>query len=286
MIKIEDLTGIPEDKRNKIIRCLDELLTFKDSQGNLSPVISGYNWYNELAKSDRIITFSNIHTSDAYMQAMLKDLERLGYASQSILEYIREKGGAFFWDPAYRIRDDKENLLPNLKIKDIRTNRYVNLMSYIKPLSEYLEFINCKGFLLAEDQGWELDMPFKSKGELVDLVNLFLMKSGEHIYDEKGEIVEESDEEKRLRNPWDDAYIIPVLIVGEKALKYADELPQFDQATKICLIEDNNEISFIIHKDIDRLRNLSHYEQLKKLGFSEEICLGNKPFLRDIDEIR
>ena len=59
MITIDDLTGIPETKRKQIIECLDDLLTFRDSNGNLSPVISGYNLYKEISKSDRVVTFSS-----------------------------------------------------------------------------------------------------------------------------------------------------------------------------------------------------------------------------------
>ena len=43
MIKIDDLTGIPENKRKQAVECLDDLLTFKDNEGRLAPVITGYN---------------------------------------------------------------------------------------------------------------------------------------------------------------------------------------------------------------------------------------------------
>ena len=285
MITIDDLTGISENKRNQAIECLDDLITFKDSEGRLSPIISGYNWYIKLAKYDRIITFSNVHETETYESAMLKDLNKLGYNPNTVLEQIRDKAGAFLWNPIYRIRGDKNDVLVGLKIKDIRTGQYINLQNYIKPLSEYSEFINSKGYLLAEDQGWELNIPFNNKKELMTFVNLFLRKSGTYIYDENGVRIPETYEERILRAPWTDAYRIPVLIIGKSSLKYASELPYFDQATKIFLVENNNELSFIIHKNLDFLRNLSHYEQLKKLGFKEEICLGKKPFLKDIDEI-
>src|SRR3989338_3494898 len=98
MITIDDLTGIHKTKRKQIIECLDDLLTYRDEQGNLSPIISGYNFYTKLAKSDRLITFSHIHETETYKQDMLRDLVQLGYDSQTILEQIREKSGVFLHD--------------------------------------------------------------------------------------------------------------------------------------------------------------------------------------------
>lgn len=281
MIKIDDLTGIPEGKRKQAIKSLDDLLTFKNSQDRLSPVITGYNWYTTLPKSDSVITFSNIHETEAYKQDVLRDLGKLGYDPQIILRYIRKKAGAFLWELYFEIRDNKCNILPGLKIKDIRTKQHIDLEPFIKPLDEYGLFADCDGYLLGESQGWELDIPFNNKKELMNLVDLFSNKSGKHIYDQKGRIIEETDEERKLRSPWADAYETPVLLLGETALRYADELPHFIPATKICLIENSNEISFVIHRNLEQLRNLPHYEWLLQLGFSEETCLGNKPFIAE-----
>lgn len=286
MIRIDDLTGIPEDKRRQAIECLDDLLTFRDSQDRLSPIISGYNWYTTLPICDSIITLSHIHETEGYKQEMLRDLAGLGYEPQTVLSHIRDKAGMFSWNPTYRIRGDDGKLLPGLRIKDIRTGEYINLEDYTKPLIEYPQFVDSKGYLVAEDQGWELNVPFGDKQELLGLVDLFLRKYGEYIYDENGIKIPETDEEKNLRSPWIDAYRVPMLLLGETALRYADELPHFSPATKIALKENSNEISFVIHKNLERLRNLPHYEQLLRLGFSEEMCLGNKPFLKDVDEIR
>ena len=123
MIKISDLTGIPNGKRKQAIECLDDLMIFKDSKGLLSPIITGYNWYVTFPKYSSIINFSNIHETDAYKEDMLKDLGRFGYDSQLILNHIREKGGYFLWKSSFEIRDQKGNLLPGLKIKDVRTKQ-------------------------------------------------------------------------------------------------------------------------------------------------------------------
>lgn len=285
-MKIDDLTGIPEGKRKQAIECLDDLLTFKDSQGVLSPIISGYNLYITIPEFDSIVTFSNIHETEAYKQDMLRDLSKLGYDPQIILSYIRDKAGTFLHNLELRIRDDEGNLLPGLRIKDIRTGKYLDLEKFSEPLVNYSQLKDAEGYLISEDQGWELDMPFNNQAELLKLVDLFLRKSGMQIYDENGEKIEETDEERKLRLPWADAYRVPVLLLGEAALRYADELPHFTPAIKIALKENSNEISFVIHKNLEQLRNLFHYEQLLHLGFNEERCLGNKPFIDYVDEVR
>ena len=283
MIKIEHLTGIPEKRRNEAVQCLDELLTFKDDQGRLSPVITGYNWYSHLVESDRVIIFSHIHETEDYKQDMLRDLKVMGYDPQTVLKQIRDKTGAFLWNPEYRIRDDKGNVLNGLKIKDMRTGQYINLNEYDRPLKKYPQYATSKGHLVAENRGWELDIPFNTKTELRRLVDLFLRKSGLFIYDENGVEILESDKERKARAHWSDAYETPLLVLGKAALEYAADLPHFDQATKTSLIENDNEIGFIIHKKLGFLRTILHYEQLKRLGFQEEVCMGNKPFLKSID---
>lgn len=281
MIEIEDLTGIPESKRRQAIECLDDLLTFRDSQGELSPVISGYNWYLTLSASDSVITFSNIHGTEDYKKDMITDLEKLGYPPQTILNCIRKKAGTFLHELKFVIRDNKGNLLPGLRVKDLRIGDYLDLNKYSKPLINYPEFKDAEGCLIDEDQGWELDMPFYNKKELMSLVNLFLNKSGKYIYDNGGRIIEEIEEQLQKRSPWADVYDTPVLLLGKSALNYADELPHFIPAIKMALKENSNEISFVIHKNLEQLRNLCHYKQLLRLRFNEEECLGNKSFISE-----
>ena len=127
MTKIKDLIGISQKKRNQIVKCLEELLAYKDSQGKVSPIITGYNWYPTLTESVRIITFFHIHETEDYKQDMLQDLNRLGYSPQASLKQIRNKGGAFLWDLDFEIRNKKGDILHGLKIKDIRTSQYINL---------------------------------------------------------------------------------------------------------------------------------------------------------------
>lgn len=284
MVEITDLTGIQESKRKLVIACLDDLLTLKDEQKRPMPVIAGHNWYNSLPQSNSVVTFANIHETEAYKEAMMQDLEKQGYDRRTVMNSIRAKGGAFLWNLGYRIRDDNGVPLAGLKIKDLKTGEYLDLTKFDKPLSNYPSFARRKNDFVAEDTGWELDIPFGSKEELFRLVNLFQAKAGIRKYDENGQIVDETEEEKKLRAPWTDAYEVPVLLVGENAIQYAAELPHFTPATKIALKENGNEISFVINKKLRLLKGLPHYQQLIDLGFKEEPCLGNKPFIMDIDK--
>ena len=287
MVKIEDLTGIPEKRRNQAVRCLDELLTFRDDQGRISPVITGYNWYSTFTKSDRMITFSHIHETGNYLQDMLRDLKVLGYDTQTVLKCIREKSGAFLWDLYFKIRTNGGKVLPGLKIKDGRIGQYLHLEHFTRPLGEYPQFMEADGHLIGEDEGWELNLSFNNKQELMKLVTIFLQKSGTRLFDEEGNEIIETEEQKSRRNPWTDAYQTPVLLLGEIALQYANELPHFIPANKFSLIMNSNEISFVIHKNLGRLKNSPHYKRLLELGFKEEGCLGNKPFVADyIDKER
>lgn len=160
-------------------------------------------------QSDRIVTFANIHESEDYKQDMLNDLEREGYSPQQVLDKIRGKGGAFRWKLKYKIRKDDGETLPGLRIKDLRTNNYIDLSKYHKPLIDYPEFRNSEGYLIAEDEGWELNLPFKDKLELLKLTSLFLEKSGEYIYDLDGNEIEESEEEKEKENHGETRMILP-----------------------------------------------------------------------------
>ncbi len=277
MITIDDLVGIPEEKRKAVICCLDELITFENVRGEFSPIISGYGYFKELALPTSVLTFSHTHKTKEYKEDMVNDLTKLGYDQDSLLKNIRDKTAVFLWNPRYRVRDSKGEILPGLKIKDLRTGEHIDLVKYTRRfLSEYQEFQERKD-LVGESQEWQLDMPFENIEELLRLVKLFLEKSGIYVYDESG--VEVS----ATQSHWRDAYETPVVVIGEEAIKHAYLLPHFDTAIRVFLIENGNEISFIINKNIRTLRVLPHYERLRRFGFREERCLVNKPFLKDID---
>ena len=286
MVELKDLTGISKQKRIKAISCLDSLLAFRNQDGTLSPIISGYNWYASVPKHDSTVTFSNIHETEAYKKDLLGDLEKLGYNRKTLIEYIRKKCGIFLCDLDFITRDKNDLVLPGLKIKDMRTNMYLNLEKFSKPLSNYPEFKEAEGYLLSEDDGWEIGIPFTNKKEILGIADLFLKKSGLNLYDHNRNVITETKEEMLIRAPWTDAYQVPILLLGETASIYKKELPQFIQATKFSLKENANEINFVICKNLARLKGTAEYIGLLDIGFKEETCFGNYIFIKYIDEIR
>jgi len=284
MVTIEDLTGIPEAERNVIIKYLDFLLG-AGGKDVFSPIISSYNIFNQLLKTDSVITLSNIHETPDYEEDMLNDLVALGYPSEPVISNKRDKLAFFLWKHFYRTRDNKGDML-DLKLKNSMDNQIIPLEKYPLPLENYPGLDILRDSLVAEADGLEFNIEFKNKKDLLQITQLFTRKSGTKIYDSQGDEIYESQDEIAKRKPWRDAYETPMLIIGEGAVKYYKELPQFEKAMKIELLEGENEISFIIHNKLEILRALPCYPILKKLGFCEIPCLANKPFLIDVNMIR
>ncbi|MBS3108028.1 hypothetical protein J4468_03880 [Candidatus Woesearchaeota archaeon] len=280
MVSKNDLNWISERRRNEIFECLDDLIRIQNHNNSKSNVITGYNWYVSLPISTSIVTFSNCHESNEYRRDMLYDLIKLGYTSKYILNRIREKGSVFVFELDFEICDESGEIFPGLCIKDLREKEFIDLTKYTKPLENYAEFEEADGALIAESRGWELDIAFSSKSELLRLVNLFLNKASINLYNEKGEKIIETFEEKSKRGYWKGAYETPFLIIGNAAYKYLNSLPHFIQATKFYFTNKNNEISFIIHNKLELLRSLPPYDKLLDLGFKEELCLGNIKFIK------
>ena len=46
----------------------------------------------------------------------------------------------------------------------------------------------------------------------------------------------------------------------------------------MSLKKGKNEISFVIHRQLGKLKSLLHYKTLLESGFIEETCLTNNPF--------
>ncbi len=284
MVNIADLNNIPPTLLSNIIDCLDDLLTWKDKYGNPSSIISGYNWFSSSPDFNQTFSFSNIHETTDYFKDMASDLNLLGYSSSTIKNALRKKGGAFYHELRFRVNDDQGNPLSGLKIKDLRTKEYIDLKKYSKPLIHYPEFEDADGLLVAEDIGYEINLNFSSEDNLFTLCDLFTRKANLEKYNDAGEVVVETSEEFTERNPWKDAYRTPVLIIGDAATKYKDKLPQFDQASKFCFRKEGNEISFIIQKALDSLKEMLHYDFLLKSGFKQELCLANKPFIKFVND--
>lgn len=255
-------------KLDQILACLDELLIFRDDNGNLDPIITGYNIYSAVPKSENSIVFSHIHESDAYKQAMILDLEKLEYSREFILANIREKWGVFLWELNFIVRDENRVPFPGLNIRNTATGSILDLSRYSgSTLEEYSEL---DGVLQGEDFGWELNLPFYNKKQLLELTDLFMRKSLAGRIDS-----------------WPGAYEVPVIVLGQAALIYDSDLPSFSPAKKLYLKQNKNEIYFIINENYQRFESHTSYKRLIELGFIEEKCLVNDRFLkRFIDKKR
>ncbi|MDP3728714.1 MAG: hypothetical protein Q8R18_04650 [bacterium] len=267
-VHLEDLLGIPNAKRKEALRCLNDLLKYRDETGKLSPIITGYNGYVQIPSVDRAVTFSHIHEDESYRKAMFSDLEKLGYSQEFILSKIRDKTSASLWELDFQIKGADGCAYSDSVIKYIDTEEILDLSHYSEDTLE--DYPELEGKLYSENGGWELDFPFKKQRELLRIVHLFTKKAY-----------------RKNKNCWPSAYEFPVLLLGEKALLWKEKFPDFTCATKMELIEGNNELSFIINRNLINLKMLPNYQALLDLGFRETPCLGNIPFIkRYIDKIR
>lgn len=250
------------------MKCLNDLLKYRDETGKLSPIITGYNGYVQVPATDRAITFSHIHEDENYRSAMFSDLEKLGYSQEFIQEKIRDKTSASLWELDFQIKGGDGRPYFDLVIKYIDIDDILDLSHYSGDTLE--NHPELEGKLYSENGGWELDFPFRNKRELLRIVNLFTKKAY-----------------RKKRNCWSGAYEFPVLLLGEKALLWEEKFPDFTRVTKMELIEGNNELSFIINRNLLNLKTLPNYQVLLDLGFRETPCLGNIPFIKKyVDKIR
>ena len=279
MIRLEDLTNIPE--REAIKHCLDFLLTRRDEEGFVDPIITGYNYYSPIPQASRVIIFSHMYETKNYKEDMLKDLETMSYSKEDIDENIREKLAIFLWSPKFLIRNEEGVIYNSLRIRDTRTGKFIDLERFKLCLGEREEYSTSFSYLIGESQGWQLDMPLSSKKELFNLIRLFLKRSGKDLYYNQGLVIPETEEEKDIRSPWKGAYETPVLLLGESVLGYSNELAQFSPITRFILNKNSNEASFVIHRNLRRLVQLPQYKELINFGFIEEKCLGNNAFIKE-----
>ena len=267
MKSIEDLPCIQKEKLATIKPCLDQLLMQTPARQAL---ITGYNWYDSPISSPRIVTFSHMHEDPAYREAMLNDLEKLGYRRAKLEGYIRPKRSAFHFDPRFRFRDEAGKVFTGLTVRHGPTA--IELSKYTNPLAEYPELADINNHLIGEDAGWEINLRFRTREQLLRLSRLFVQKSTDNSSSVR-------KHETDLITAWPAAYHIPVIILGKNALSFTAELPQFAPACRVFLEENKNEINFIVDKTFKQLHHSQEYRQLLHLGFQEEECLANKAFL-------
>lgn len=170
--------------------------------------------------------------------------------------------------------------LPNLRIKNVSDNYWIDLNNYGHPLSQYPEFTR-NSVLIAEDKGWLLDIPCCSVGEMAQLAELFAMKS--HLI--RSDYIRSPTIVLPLsfysESSWRDAYKIPVVIVGGKAIDCRSILPSFGAAKMFSCIRDDFEFSFVINNNLSRLNDSDSFPFLRSSGFREHDCLVNLRFLQE-----
>ena len=266
--------------KEKVINILESLL--KGNNSSLEKVISGYNHFPECIdlKNYNILTFSHMHETKTYLSAVMEELKSLEYFNSMVLKK-RDKYGFFRWEPGFKFRDDNGKVYSVIKIKDMITGKYLNL--------ESLEGSTLKeaGFseeqiknLTCENKGWEMNMASDNEKNIIKLTNLFVKKSSIDKFDDNGNITIETEEEKALRCPWPDAYEIPVLIVGGEIEKIRERIKGFVPVKLFKHQSKGGEYSFIIDEKYSLLKKLKEFDRIFELGFKEEVCLANIPFIK------
>jgi len=253
MIPLTALPNIAPQKTLQSREVLDDLLT---KEG----IITGYNWYLAVPQETRLVTFSHMHETEAYKQAMMKEIAEQGYTQEQLQRGIRRKFGSYQWRHHFVFRDEAGTIFPDLNIRT-KTGNYLDLSRFPARTLEGIAELAQEG-LVGENEGWELNLAITNKEKLLAIMELFLRKSSRERTDH-----------------WPDAYEIPVLLLGKEALTYARELPDFIVAKKMELIENGNEISFITHAQFPVLKETQAFAELEKIGFKEESCLANRAFI-------
>jgi len=283
MLAFDDLRRIPEEKKSRIRLNLEELLqTFRSDTLVPLPVITGYAWLDRLAESPRVITLSHSHDSPRYKSALFGLLKRkLSLSIEVLQSYTRDRGSAYFWNPeSYKHRYDNGKLHKGKKIKILRTREYLDLEDIkTQTITADRRYRNQFGIwdLISEDSiEWQLDIPFKSKKQLLDITDIFIEYV---IYGNK--------KPKRERLP--NLYGLPLVIIGEKAVQfYAQEdllKSQFTKAKRVYLTvgkkgrANGNEIYLIVgNGGFANLETTEQYAELQRIGFKTEDCLVNTDF--------
>lgn len=267
--------------KEKLTATLDGLLTGNNSSNE--KIISGYNYYPKVVRFDNIeiLTFSHSHETSDYLLAMFGDLRKLGYPSDNVLMQLRNKYGSYRWENRFRFRDDKGDVYPNLKIRDTKTNQYVDLQEIpFQTLEEAGYDEKTVQNYVGEDKGWEINIGCDYEEDILKLAKLFTQKSSDFPFDQEGFPKVETVEERLLRSPWPGPHETPILIIGGNIKRLSARIPLFIPAKKIECEFNDKELSFIIHNKYQKLCNLPEYVLLLDLGFEEEDCLANIPFIQ------
>ncbi len=265
--------------RSEIEKTLENLVSNDNSIGR--PIITGFNYYPICLKVDfsTVISLSNIHSSQAYLRSVMDDLGKMGYPNQSVSVSTRDKRGYFQWRPDFFIRNEDGSLEENLRIRNKETGDYLDLARISQrtlPGEEFSEEEIAK--LIAENKGYEINTCASSEEDIRRLAVEFLVKSSAKLFDEHGDIREETDEERLRRAPWPNSSYVPVLIIGGRVSSLVG-LPGFQKACIFRFQGDIGEYLFIVNHQRETLSRSREYDTLQSIGFREEPCLCNHRFI-------
>lgn len=266
--------------KDKCIDILDKLLTGSNSSDE--QIISGYNYYPKIAyfENCKILTFSNMHETQDYFAFMMRDLLAYGYPNDGVLMQLRDKYGVYRWELDFNFRNDEGEVYPDLKIKNIKSGKYIDLIQIIPTTLEEAGYAKKEAKnLIGENKGWEINIGCDKIEDIIEIANLFTKKAYKFPFNKYGIFLPETEEEKDIRKPWADAYETPVLIIGGDIVQIKDKISSFIPAKLIRWQKENAELNFIVNNAFEKLKNLSEYQDLINLGFKEEDCLANLPFI-------
>lgn len=264
--------------RNRGIEAiLNSLLTEKNSRG--TPIITGYNYFPHYFIRPRvgITIFSNIHYCFEYLQDMLRDLCTQEIFSKIYSFSIRRKNGFFHWDPHFYIRNEIGQLQPTLHITDIVKRQRLCLEEYKTRTLEKSGFTkeDCK-YLIAQEQGYEIDIDVQENSILKYLATLFIQRAS---------AVQIGNTSLNSPIPWLNAWNVPAIFLRNCATNIRN-FPGYNKAHLFQVTKPNiGEYSFNIHTHHPSLLEGVEYHNLLGKGFKVEMCLANESFIRYIDDI-
>lgn len=270
-----------------IEKTLENLVTINNSLNKR--IITGFNYHPICLQVDdlTILTFSNIHSYPNYLMKVIEDLRMMGYPNDEVSITTRDKKGYFKWMPDFFIRSEDGNLEEYLRIKNIKTEVYLDLEKIpYQTLEEASYSEEDADNLIAENEGFEINISLLNEEDLHKLAVEFLRKSSKKLYDECGEVVFETKEEYGKRNPWPGAWDVPVLIIGGHLSQIQHSIPGFQNAFLFRFQDvDIGEYNFVINKQIKFLKMSEQYKHLQDLGFKQEPCLANIRFIKDYVDV-
>src|SRR3989338_862129 len=222
-------------------RLLEALLR-KDHISGFNRPFSAYDF-----SETSILVLSNLHETIPYREAVLKDLK----AYADICVDVHKKIGFTRWRPDYRIRDDKGDLFPGIKIKD--KQKYLKLEDIqsgtLREAGFATEYIRT---LIGINNAYEIRIESPNHNTVQCLAKMFIDRTNSLSLE-----------------PWPDDYDIPVIF-----LLGAETMPDFLPVTMYQQRRRRDSLNFVQKKLAQEIE-----KQLEGNGFEKAYCLANSLFV-------